>query len=405
MRSSPSLSTTSALALLALAAGCNVYDPAFLNRDGGVDGGDPNTDGGGGMDADVDGGMDAGDTDVDGGADAGDASMDAGDGGIVVCEDLKHPPAAPEGEPSGDRTLIFALRDPILDQQMPGARHWSSVGYDLDGLCTSGLGSHPCVPPSGDAPPVDGARGVDNVMGSAIWPAIIAVDSNFEFRIDDRMRRGEGLLVRIQGWNGMDDDPEVTVTLASTVMDDDGITPPPTPRWDGTDTFLPMYEMFHDVEGDQPIFLDTEAYVRDRVVVARLPVGELALPWGRREAQWWLRLAGAHLVGRIRADEQRLENVVLFGRYDPYDLYTTLDEFGTFDTDRTLCGGTRERRDLEDLIASMMDIRLDPTASDPDATCDALSFALGFTGYRGQWGPLWSNIIFGAPTCRDTPFP
>lgn len=384
------------LGLAAVLVGCDVYDPAFLGRLDGGGGVDASMDGGAEIDAGTrDGGSeDAGSEDAGredaGSEDAGseDAGSDAGDvdSGPTGCP-LRRWPMRPSVADGSGMELVFALRNPVIDQTS-GEDLWSNVGYDLDGTCTEDAGDeHLCVPPGLPSPPLDGVaddggRGVDNVIGSNLFPAIRLVQPDFIMDAQRSMARGDTLLIRIRNWNGEDDDPSVEAAFGQSIGGSglrraDGMT---TPQWDGLDEWSLSNENFAAGNPNSPNIRDTAAYIRDRTLVFRIPDREtIFIPW-TDTFSLPMRLTDARFTGRISDDGTRLENVRFVGRWAKSDFDAAFDAVGVCDP--------ASRVGLDIAVNNNLDVRSAPDTGGVGVVCDAMSLAVGFTGLRAIWGPV-----------------
>jgi hypothetical protein len=73
-----------------------------------------------------------------------------------------------------------------------------------------------------------------------------------------------------------------------------------------------------------------------------------------------------------------MENTVLTGRWSALDISDAVDGVG-------ICATTPERIAFDSLIGNQVDIRSDGSTTGM-LRCDALSVAVGFTGYTAIWG-------------------
>jgi hypothetical protein len=355
--------------LAALGLGCDVYDPAFLVR---LDAG-PRIDGGG----------DAGDRDAgrnDGGEP--DGEVDAGtDAGPVACG--RPIPSRPTSGDGDGPELVFAFKDVIVDQTADPL--WHEIGFNLDGECTNpGITEYLCAPLGAAGPPLDGPDGVDNIVGERIFPQIAMFDPDFQTGSAEGMERGSTFLIRIRGWNGEPNDPRVEAVFAQGIgregfRREDGQL---MPQWDGLDEFDVSRANFSAGNPNAPIVADDNAYVAGNRLVFRLPDREnIRLPFDGPN-DLIIRLAGAFLTGVITAPGEngfrRMENTVLTGRWSALDISDAVDGVG-------ICATTPERIAFDSLIGNQVDIRSDGSTTGM-LRCDALSVAVGFTGYTAIWG-------------------
>ena len=377
-----------ALALLlgCAVSGCSVYDASLLDagprRDAGrVDAGEE-VDAGEAMDAgepeDAGEAMDAGEPE-----DAG-PGVDSGppDGG-PDCP-LFRAPSRPAGMASGDTTVVVGLRDPVFNQN---DGRWETMAYDLDGYCTDEVSDvTECVAPEGGATQVDGMGGVDNVVGSQIFRILVNFDPTFEAEAAARMVGGRSIVVRIDGWNRMDDDSRVDVRIAQAVGLErmDGMT---TPQWDGEDEFQLSPGSFRDGNIDAPLIRDDNAYVAGGRLVMRIPDRQaMTLPWSDGEP-FDLLLTDALLTGDLVEDgggRYRLERAWITGRYALIDFLPVLSEVG-------ICPGEIIRGIVEVEVREDLDVRSTPGSGGPGVECDAMSLGMQFTGYPARWGDLGTD--------------
>jgi hypothetical protein len=272
---------------------------------------------------------------------------------------------------------------------------WATIGYDLDGLCS--YAPDPpveCLPPNdGASPETDGRDGIDNSFGENFPLVLFTFVGDVQTSFDTELMAGRGLvLVRIQDWNGMPDDPRIAVTIANGVRTDpaegapdggvpDGGTATP-PAWDGTDVFLPALDDFVGGDETRPRILNDNAYVADGTVVVALP-DRSELVWTSDRLVFALVLTDPILTARISDDKSFLEDVTITGRWGKLDLLEAFEGL-------TFCSGGPERAALERLFDDAADVRQDSMTGDGMVDCDAVSVAVRMRGYRGEWGMLTS---------------
>lgn len=370
--------------------------------DAGVDAARP-TDGGrdGGLDAPADAGSDAG-------PDAASCEGDAMTVGMPTGCTLHHPPARPTCGEGGDDGLVhaFALIDPVLDQSGVA---WATSSYDLDGLCTNPL-SPPvvteCNAPMGGSPVLDGAGGEDNALGQVAYVSLVTFAPSYSGEVRAGARRGRTVpVLRITGWNGLDDDARVNVIFATSIdvlpagtdVPDGGLALSnglPDPAWDGTDTVYVGSNYFAAGDPMFPLIADDNAYVAGRTLVMTLPPrAPIDVPTREsRAGVARIRLTEAHLVAHISADGGTLEGAVLVGRWAYVDALTYLDALGVCPSD-PLSGPFVTSFNV--LLQRSLDVRSTAGSGGPTIDCDALSSALPFEiGVSVHWGgPLPLTIV------------
>jgi hypothetical protein len=343
------------LSIAASLAGCVAYDPALVGR-------------------------------VDAGADTG---TDMGNG----CNP-HHPPPRPSGmDTMMPGEVSFGLRDVVLDQSAGMA--WRMMGFDLDNLCTDSTNrASECT--SGQTE-IDGVDGIDNQFGAQLFPLVNAAVMGLEQHARDAQMAGNGLpVLRMRGWNGMMDDPLVDVTITTAVFSTTGTgtmmapmlmstdamhptlangMPLPAPAWDGQDWTWVRDDSFVAGNLEMPLVRDDQAYVTGGSVVARIP-SRVDIIFPTSTVGVLVRLTDAFAVGQLSTDGNRLNNVVVAGRWSVTDLLSTAQNIG-------LCAGTPEYTILSSELARFADVRsTPPSPGDPVLMCDALSLGVGFTGFR-----------------------
>lgn len=372
------LGPTACAAALALAAGCQVYDPSLVERDAG--------------------------------------------GQAGQCEGRRPPPrpTGPDG-PDGE-DMLFGLRDVVLDQEA-GAL-WAGLGYNLDGYCTSAPGfAFACtLPAGGGRPSEDGEDGIDNVFGKDLFPLVNGVVPGLEDSSRALQIEGRGLVVtRVRGWNGLADDPQVHITITQSVdtvpaaagdpvpdvdfvdsqarLPDGELAPPPA--WDGNDYTWVRSDTFLAGNFDDPLVFDANAYIANDVFVARLPERVEILFQGI-DVGVTVRLTGGIATGRITEDRMGIEDVVVAGRWSVLDLLRTAESVG-------VCVGSAQYDFLRSRLEALVDVSSDPTPG-AGTLCDAISLGVGFTGVRVRFGgvvegPTPTNSCESPPDGGVTPEP
>ncbi|MGE0784458.1 MAG: hypothetical protein AB7S26_02135 [Sandaracinaceae bacterium] len=329
--------------------------------------------------------------------------VDAGhDAGPPVACDLRRPPERP-AMPDGDDGLdhLFGMRDVVLDQE----EEWRNIGFDLDGRCTVEPNyDTECVPPRRRTPPADGNGGIDNSFGENLFPLVDVAVMGLEDTAHSADVEGTMPVVRVRGWNGMDDDARVDVAFSTaifTVPNDGSDAPVPFdiiqykpfvvgttdmqiyPVYDGTDYAFLRDDTFFEGNVDRPLIGDDNAYIANRVVVARLPDAfEIVFP--SRVAGVVVRLSDAIAVARISDDGMNLENATVAGRWRVLDLLSTAENVG-------LCSDNPQYDILTGTLDAIADIRSQPGTGGPGVMCDAVSIGVTFTGYRVRYGGTTSG--------------
>ena len=360
----------------AAAISCSVYDPALLLRDAGTQTSDADSDANTNRDAEP----------IDGEpADVAEDTM------VDPCMPRQAPARPDVPDSPGGEEYVFAMRTVILDQRDDV---WAEVGYDLDGFCTTTtVRDSECTPPPGvDNVPNDDedgglSQGIDNTFGKVVLSGLLLLDADYQILADEGLLRGRAsMILRVQDWNGEDDDAAVTVSVGHSVRmeraDED-----PLPQWDGDDTWFVADADYVDGNVDQPRIVSDRAYINNRVVVAPLP-NRSAINFPTGEGILPALLTEAFIIGTISEDGSELLDAAVVGRWSLTDLAMAFTATG-------LCPGTEDR--------TLIDLRSREAADvvsmrGRDGVCDALSLAVGFTAGRARFGGLDSPPML-PPRC------
>ena len=324
-----------------------------------------------------------------------DAAYDAASDGEVdggeTCT-LRAIPERPSAEDGAGTDVTFALRDIVLDPATFEDGGWHRFSYDLDGVCTSGVDTQSCA---STVVVGDGPAGQDNVFAQ-IFVQALEDARNIEASLQDHARitmaSGDNVpLIRLEGWNGLEDDPQVRVWMAASADVVSGVGGSQA-VWDGRDVHYPNVDDFSLGDISAPNIVDDNAYVSGRKLVALLPFAPIFIPQGSVDGVDYppleISLADAHLVATIGIDNTRLDDVLILGRWSITRINESISSIG-------ICAGTDERMTLDFLLNQFADMRANPEQdnADPLATCDALSVGLAFGGY---------SVILGSEA-RDRP--
>lgn len=357
----------------------------------------------------IDTGTDAG---PDAGHDASDVPRDAG----PACPLVKPParPAVDDGASMGE--VVFALRDFDLDQ----GEEWSTIGYDLDDLCSMPPAPEvECFPPAASGvPELDGPGGLDNAFGHQVAPLILTARPDLAEHIYNQHVNGGGnLLVAIREWNGEADDPRVDVVVSQAAfgapaLDDGGMpdvtipdggfdpvsAPTPLPAWDGRDWFWVRAEAYLDGDPSRPLLRDDNAYVAGNSLVVRL--GDrvpLVFASATAERGVIVRLTDAVLVLEISEDRATVSRATLAGRWPIVDMLGDIEH-------SEVCPGTDDYRTFGRLLDLAADVRAAPGTGGGTARCDAVSVGIGYTGMRAHVAEVTDRFGFPTP-CTDAGVP
>jgi hypothetical protein len=339
----------------------------------------------------------------DGGADAAadasaDAPPEASDAGCVRAE-LPARPAA--DDPSdADVEIVFAVRSFVFDGPDGGAP--PLIGYDLDGLCTC-PDPEACVAAQSGATHCDDPGGRDNGGARLLrtFESLSGGDLFSQQVIDDGLDGGAyGMLVRVRNYNGKPNDTQVEVSsfVSDGVAGPDGGTAPP--QWNGNDPWIvDKSGVFGSGSPIVPLHSDPQGYVSNGVLVGSfdypLPIGFSTID------RLDVLLAHGFVTGTLTPSGSgwRIDDGVAGGRWAIGDALSQLAYVHDPANDSNyLCPSTNTYGQIELLLCPSLDITSAPNAP-TTTTCDALSFALGFSAESAQLGP-----VVAAPrptTCAD----
>lgn len=325
---------------------------------------------------------------------AGDAGPDAADAAEVGCARVRwpDPPAeAGTGRDIGDVTsAVTQLR--ILDAVVEG----KPQGLDLDGLCT--CPDRPaCIGTKANAPCDPPDSGIDNA-GELLFRSLAAQGVALD---DTGLRTGiqagqYGIVLRLGGYNGERDDPDVTVAVfnAAAVNGDGGV-----PREDGTDQWSVDTESLLD--NRFPTYPSTRAYVAGGVLVAELLrlVIRARIPTG--PATWSLielDVRSAHVIARLGARTATgvvLEEGRIAGRIPAASLLAQGMRSGA-------CRDSGVYEAIKPIVCAARDLPNEPAKDGRDVSCDALSVGFGFRATPALIAPGSSSRLDESP-CTIVP--
>jgi hypothetical protein len=296
-------------------------------------------------------------------------SYDGFTGGASISTCGKHPPARPSSAQSTGAGLLFGATTEMRFLDEPNR---PPLGFDLDNLCTCpDRAACRGTRPAGEPCDVQGT-GIDNAGGSVL--KALFQDQGF---LRDMLATGRhGMIVRVQGYNGQLDDPDVTVAVYN-VLGVNGDTQGKTrARFDGTDEFIVDDGSLIEATDYAPIFFDTSAYVSGGVLVASLSYDlRFVLPTTEgKTVVVNLPVREAKIIGAIEAHDAgvRLTDAQLVGRVPVTGIFELLSRIGVCQTSATF-------EQIRQTTCTALDLPGDPAFDGKDVACDALSLAIGFS--------------------------
>jgi hypothetical protein len=353
-------------------------------------------------DASIDGRADAHEPDVldaraaDGDANPASDAKPKGDASDASCVPAVPPPATTsDDDSSADMKLIFALH--TLDLGLDGG---DVIGYDLDTVCTC-PGPSSCNLPAlaldGQACDRPGGR---DVASARLFGDLGVFDSRLgQPQLNEDLAEGTfTFLVRLGSYNGAANDSSVTLEFFNSPGSEN------PPAWDGSDSWY-IYDdnvaSGTDESSYVATFIDFDAYVSNYTVVGHFPPSltiRLSPDTGGNDNYLELPLSGSVLTAAL--DPTNPASVVSSGtfsaRMSSHELlgsFQALENGGSF-----LCGDSGLYGLLASEVCPAQDIMTSPGDDNTDASCNAVSFAIGFTAAPAHLGSLYTPTQV-APSC------
>jgi hypothetical protein len=326
-----------------------------------------------------------------------DGGVVGGDGGPGdPCSTVGIPPTPDQSTSSGSdmRGGIFALYA-VNTGTDAGAvnRPW---GYNLDKTCTCPTALDSCAI-KGKTPFCDREAGVDDegqyvftelqTAAASISPDAAAFFSDELF--NNALQKGQsGLLLRVRGYNGKQDDAQVQVAIYSSpgFALDSG-----APTWTGTDHWRvdQAYVSGVNAATDTPIY-ETNGWVNNFTLVAS--PAQIPIVIGSSAAQpVRLRLDTGYIVAKMTLNGMDPVSMTgtLAGRWKAVDFLQGLQGVpDPTDMSKYLCDETKSLTYLavSKTVCGHRDLASNKDFDNTNAPCDAVSFGIGFEARKADFG-------------------
>jgi len=287
-------------------------------------------------------------------------------------------PIKPTGA-SGDTGPDFTVAIRTMDLgEGPNA---SDIGLDLDLACTC-PGPPSCAEPAWATDPhCDGTLGRDNAAGHGFGRVNGFIPGTISsMPLSVQISQGNwSLLIRVRGYSGQDDDSDVEVDIYPTAG-----MPNMAPNWDGNDAWpIADTAVGPGMNINDPLFVDKQAYVTQKTLVARLPsaliliLGDLRLD---------LMLSAVVLTAQIEqtpSGKYRLSKGTIAGLWALPEVFKGLSSF-RYNAGTRLCTDDGLYPSVRDELCAVVDIKASPMS----AGCDAISFGMGFESDPAMLGSI-----------------
>lgn len=290
-----------------------------------------------------------------------------GSGGMPTCDPSQSP--------------VFALSSVNWGDGNSG--EWKHVGFNIDGLFSTGTSTDVCQPNAG-APPLtpypDGDNGIDNSFGKNILPLLLGVLPTLPSDVNQNINSGVSTsLIKIDCLPESGDAPALTTKAYSTTSLN------MIPKWDSTDAWPVKPEFLSDPLDPES---STLVFEQSSVVASQFDSGTggsfvLSIPMQMSQTSAEMRLTIHHARVTMFLDQTQQNATIgmIGGVLNTEELVAEMNKVGML---AGLCGNPL----LDSVILSIRqasDILANGTQS-PEQTCDGISIGLSFEAKRAQIG-------------------
>jgi hypothetical protein len=251
-----------------------------------------------------------------------------------------------------------------------------------------------------DQPAGSGNEGIDNQAAKLFQLIELPVgqsvfgSSVFSLQADSG---AWSILIRVDGYNGLPDDPEVDVSL----FPSGGLGK--KPAWDGNDTWPVVSTSVGDAGTSTPLFHSNGAYVSQGTLVATMPTSEMTIHGGGLDTIT-VRLTAGVLTARLVQINGlwHMQGGVIAARWALTDVFKAIGSYRDNNGAPICTSQVPTYTIAKQAICQDADILVDGTQP-KSAPCDALSIGLGFTADPAVLGAVVDAgaLSPGCPTGTD----
>jgi len=252
---------------------------------------------------------------------------------------------------------------------------WKSVGFNIDGLVSTGVSKDVCKPIAGAVPTTpypDGDNGIDNSFGKNLLPLILSLYPNWVSDINNGITGGYFTsLLKMECLPPEGDVPLFTSRLfGATEL-------PMNPKWDGTDMWPISPELLSDPMDPNS---STVVFENSSVLGQKYDSGTgetfiLTVPLKTMTDTTSIKLTlyAARTTMTLAADRKSATDGTIGGVLNTEEFVAEIKKVGYL---LGLCDTTLFN-DLLNTVRQASDILVDGT-QDPNKECDGISMGLGF---------------------------
>ncbi|MGZ3421223.1 MAG: hypothetical protein ACXVEE_25330 [Polyangiales bacterium] len=301
-------------------------------------------------------------------------------------------PLADDPSDAGDREFVVAVRSMTF-----GIDPTKPLGYDLDGTCTCPEPDS-CQRPADSGTRCDEPGGVDVAMNQQILTLVQSAKGFSEADLNAGLENGRfGALVQIRKYNGTANDVQVEVGILLS-PGWSGRTTDAGPSWDGGDPWDIDPITLSNEAMKIPKYVDTNAYVRDGVLVAtRLDGARLGLGAGTSSAD--IVFTESVLTGKIvaRGSSFAIEGGIIAGRWPTANVLSGIANLADPFLGGPLCKSVLTYKTVKQKVCAAADIPSNKARDRGTLPCDALSLGIRFTAEPAVFGGVFSKMLDAGP--------